>query len=153
MSIPMNESRVKKPMHVLLADDNEDDVMLIRRAFKSADVPVDLIVVPDGAVAMQFLRGESQFKNAMRPDLVLLDINMPCKNGFDVLSEMKTADELKGIPVIIMTTSRRKEDVDQAYADGACSFITKPATIEELETVARHLWIYWTSIATLPAAG
>lgn len=153
MSTPMNVSRPKKTMRVLLAEDNEDDVMLIRRAFKSAEVPVDLIVVPDGAVAMQYLHAESQFKDASRPDMVLLDINMPCKNGFEVLSEMKTTTDLRGIPVIIMTTSRRKEDVDQAYEEGACSFITKPATIEELETIARHLWTYWTSIATLPAAG
>lgn len=153
MSLQNDPTLARRTLRILIADDNEDDIMLIRRAFASANVPVELSVVGDGADAIRFLKQESPFEHADRPHLVLLDINMPLKDGFEALAEAKADPSLNAIPIIMMTTSNREEDIKLSYANGACSFITKPSDIEDLERVARYLWNYWTSIASLPATG
>ncbi len=153
MSLAIAPTEPRKPLRLLLAEDNEDDVFLIRQAFARAEVPIDMSIVGDGANAVRFLQQEPPFENAQRPQVVLMDINMPLKNGFEALAELKSDPDLCSIPIIMMTTSNREEDIALSYARGASSFITKPTTIEDLERVARYFWQYWTSIASLPHAG
>jgi CheY-like chemotaxis protein len=140
-------------LNILVVDDNEDDVILLEESLKDQPAVRFLHVVHDGEEAMQFLRRAGPFQNAPRPGLVLLDINMPRKNGFEVLSEMKDDPDLRTIPVVMLTTSRRDADILNAYSGGACSFVTKPVSFDRLKLMADHFVTYWSTVARLPASG
>jgi len=138
-------------LDILVVDDNEDDVLLLQESLRDQPAVKLLHAVRDGEEAMAFLRREGRYADAARPSLVLLDINMPKMNGFEVLYEMKTDPALRGIPVVILTTSSREADVLTAYTGGACSFVTKPVNFDRLKLMAAHFVRYWTTVARVPA--
>jgi CheY-like chemotaxis protein len=140
------------PLEILVVDDNEDDVLLLQESLR--DLPeVNLLqAVHDGEEALAFLRREGQYAGVSRPGLVLLDINMPKKNGFEVLAEMKSDPSLRTIPVVMLTTSNRDADVTTAYGGGACSFVTKPVNFDRLKLIAEHFVCYWTTVVQIPRA-
>lgn len=126
-----------------MVEDSADDASLMVRALKRVDASIDLDVVTDGHEALQFLRRANSFANAATPDLVLLDLNTPRKNGIEVLREMKGDKQLKGIPIIVMTTSNAPTDILDAYEVGAASYVTKPEDFDELKTFVRSFFDYW----------
>lgn len=136
-------------LNILLAEDNEDDVLLIQDAFEEAKRSI-LNVVRDGEEAMSYLRREGKYLDAAPPSIVLLDINMPKKDGFEVLKEMKADPGLRHLPVVIFTTSDRDMDIESSYAGGACSFITKPLGYDQFVDFATRFLYYWTHIARIP---
>lgn len=137
-------------LHILVVDDNEDDVILLEESFKDQPAVRLLRVVRDGEEALAYLRREGEFCEAPRPGLVLLDINMPRKNGFEVLCAMKEDPALRAIPVVMLTTSRRDADIIEAYSGGACSFVSKPVNFDRLKLMAGHFVRYWSTVARLP---
>lgn len=135
---------------ILLAEDNDDDVVLIKESLKEAKGIRLLDVVKDGEQAMEYLCKKGRFTDAPRPSLVLLDINMPRKDGFEVLKEIKADPRLKSLPVIMLTTSQREEDIVKSYSDGACSYITKPTTLKHFHEMMKQFETYWTLVAQIP---
>ncbi len=139
-----------EPIEILLVDDNDDDIVLIQEAFASANLINTINDVRDGVEAMAYLRREGKYENAKLPGLVLLDINMPKKDGFEVLKEMKADPVLMQIPVVMLTTSKREEDVVKSYNGGACTFITKPISFDAFKEMAEQFSLYWTLVARIP---
>jgi CheY-like chemotaxis protein len=139
-----------KVADVLLVEDNPGDVRLTREAFKEGKLFVNLHVVTDGVEAMAFVRKEGQYENAPRPDLILLDLNLPRKDGREVLEDLKGDEDLKRIPVIVLTVSQAEEDVLKTYALNANAYITKPVELDRFIEIIRALENFWLSIVTLP---
>jgi two-component system, chemotaxis family, response regulator Rcp1 len=136
-------------LSILLIEDSPSDVRLVREALKDNDIPVRMTVARDGIEAMDYLhRAESGAET--RPDLVLLDLNLPRKNGREVLAEVKASPTLRQIPVVVMTSSRADEDIQQAYDLNANCYITKPADLHEYVRVVRAIENFWFMTATLP---
>jgi chemotaxis family two-component system response regulator Rcp1 len=135
---------------ILMAEDSPSDAELARQAFKNGKFLNDLIIVKDGVETMQYLRQEDGFKDAVRPDVILLDLNMPRKDGREVLAEIKADDSLKTIPVVILTTSEDESDVLKSYELQASCYITKPVEFEKFIEVARSIKHFYFSIVTLP---
>ena len=133
----------KARLHILLAEDSADDVSLFVRALKRADVAIDMDVVNDGIEALEYLRRMNHYANAPIPDFMFLDLNMPRKNGHEVLVELKKDQHLKTIPVIVLSTSNAPTDILDSYAVGATCFITKPEDFEELKTFVLKLFEFW----------
>lgn len=144
-------NNVPDPIPILIVDDNEDDVLLLKEAF--SDCPqIDFIAsVEDGESALRYLRGEAPYAQARRPALILLDINMPRMNGFEVLAELRSDQSLSGTPVVMLTTSKRESDILQAYSDGACSFISKPVNFDRMRQIAQRFASYWAVVANTPS--
>jgi len=141
-----------RPIEVLLVEDNPGDVRLTREALKEGKVRNNLSVAPDGVEAMAFLRREGIYSTAPRPDIILLDLNLPKKDGRQVLAEVKAAPELRRIPVVILTTSRAEEDILKTYDLHANCFITKPVDFEQFIKVVQSIESFWLSIVQLPGA-
>jgi CheY-like chemotaxis protein len=141
-----------RPITILMADDDVDDRELAREALAESRVLNDLYSVNDGAELLEFLRHEGTYtsENAPRPDLILLDLNMPKIDGREALAALKKDPRLRSIPVVILTTSRAEEDVVRSYDLGANSFISKPVTFAGLVDVMRELGRYWVVIVELP---
>lgn len=141
-----------RPITILMADDDEDDRDLAREALAESRVLNDLHAVNDGAELLEFVRHEGRYttENAPRPDLILLDLNMPKVDGREALEALKSDPKLRSIPVVILTTSRAEEDVVRSYDLGANSFISKPVTFAGLVEVMRELGRYWVVIVELP---
>ena len=139
-----------RPIEILLVEDNPGDVRLTMEALRDAKVRNNLHVAKDGIEAMAFLRHEGQYASAIRPDLVLLDLNLPRKDGREVLAEIKADPELKTIPVVVLTTSRSEQDVLQSYQLQANCYISKPVDLEQFITVVRSIEDFWLTIVTLP---
>jgi chemotaxis family two-component system response regulator Rcp1 len=135
---------------VLLVEDSPGDVRLTREAFKDAKVHINLHVAPDGIEAMAFLRHHGVHVNKPRPDLILLDLNLPKKDGREVLEEIKEDPALKSIPVVILTTSAAEEDVLRSYQLHANCYITKPVGLEGFLAVVRSIDSFWLSVVKLP---
>ena len=138
------------PVEILLVDDNDDDVLIIQEASTQEKLVNVLQVVPDGEEAMAYLRQQGKYKDAPQPGLVLLDINMPKKNGLEVLKEIKGDSTLRHIPVVMLTTSSREEDVVRSYTGGACSYITKPVAVDKLRGVLKQFELYWALVSKIP---
>jgi two-component system, chemotaxis family, response regulator Rcp1 len=138
------------PIEVLLVEDSPGDVRLTREALKDAKMHINLHVVTDGIEAMAFLRRQNQHANALRPDLILLDLNLPRKDGRDVLKEIKECDALKSIPVVILTTSSSERDVERSYMLHANCYITKPVDLEGFIKVVKSIDNFWLSVVKLP---
>ena len=138
------------PIEVLLVEDSPGDVRLTREAFKDAKVHIKLHVASDGADAMAFLRREGEHCNAPRPDLILLDLNLPKKDGREVLAELKESPTLKCIPVVILTTSASEADIRGSYQLHANCFITKPVDLGGFLTVVKSIDNFWLSVVKLP---
>ncbi len=142
--------KAKKIQNLLLVEDNPTDVMIAKEGLLNANMLNTLHVVDDGMEAMEFLHQQGQYANAPRPDLILLDLNMPRKNGQEVLAEIKAHASLKRIPVVILTTSKADEDVSKAYGHHANCFISKPIDFNEFSDVVRTIQDFWLCTATLP---
>jgi CheY-like chemotaxis protein len=140
-----------EPMEILLVEDNEDDILLEQEALADAKLVNLMYVVRDGDEAIAYLRRQGKYHNARVPGLILLDINMPRKNGFEVLNEIKTDPALMHIPVVMLTTSDSEADIVKSYAKGACSYITKPMDFDKFRDVIRQFALYWALVATVPA--
>jgi CheY-like chemotaxis protein len=138
------------PVEILLAEDNPGDVALTRRALRESKVHNNLHVVVDGEEAMRFLHRKGEHTNAPRPDLVLLDINMPKKTGLEVLADVKNEEELCTIPVCMLTTSEDDQDILSAYARHANAFVKKPVDLEQFIEVVRKIEDFWFTIVKLP---
>jgi CheY-like chemotaxis protein len=137
---------------VLLVEDNEADVRLTREALREAGEGVRLSTVGDGEQALAFLRREAGFTEAPRPDLVLLDLNLPRKSGLEVLDEMRSDGSLAHIPVIMLTSSAAQSDVEAAYARGANAFVVKPLELDAFMDLIGAIRGFWLEVARLPSA-
>src|SRR5688572_30177189 len=139
-----------RPIDILLVDDDEGDIVLVERALASEGCAPRIHVVKDGIEAMWFLRRKGEFANAPRPDLVLLDLNMPRKDGREVLVEIKQDVELRSIPVVVLTTSSSAEDMHTTYRQHANCFVTKPLVLKDFIEKIREIKKFWTAVAGLP---
>ncbi len=139
-----------KPIEILLVDDSPGDVRLAVETLKESKVCNQLSVVNDGVEAMAFLRKEGKYKGAARPDLILLDLNMPRKDGREVLAEVKNDPDLRRIPVVVLTISKADEDILKAYNLYANCYITKPIDIEQFTKIVSAVEDFWFSIVKLP---
>lgn len=139
-----------KPIGLLLVEDNDDDILMVQKSFAKAKFVSPLNVVKDGEEAMAYLRRQGKFAQATRPGIVLLDIQLPKKDGWSVLKEIKDDPLLRGIPVVVLTTSQQEEDVVKSYGEGACSFIAKPVGFQQFQQVAERFELYWALVARLP---
>lgn len=146
----MENVKAMQPIEILLVEDNPGDVRLTREALKDARVANTLHVVEDGVAALDYLRRQGQYSDAPRPHLVLLDLNLPKKNGREVLAEIKSDEHLKRIPVVILTTSQAEEDVLRAYNLHANCYITKPVDFTQFTKVVKTIEDFWLTIVTLP---
>ena len=141
---------VGRPIDILLVEDNPGDVRLTREGLRDGKLSNTLHVVEDGVEALAYLRREGAYANAIRPDLILLDLNLPKKDGREVLAEVKADPALRLIPVVILTTSQAEEDVIASYGLCANCFVTKPVALEQFLTVVKAIGSFWLSIVTLP---
>jgi two-component system, chemotaxis family, response regulator Rcp1 len=136
---------------ILLVEDNPGDARLAQEALKEGRMASRLKVVVDGVEAMTYLRREGAFNEAPRPNLVLLDLNLPRKDGRQVLAEMKADPELRRIPVVVLTTSQAEQDILRSYDLHANCYITKPVDLDRFISVVRSIEEYWCSVVTLPS--
>ena len=146
----MVQNRGSRAIEVLLVEDNPGDVRLTQEALKDGRVMVNLTVAADGVEAMEVLRRIAPSGPQPRPDLILLDLNLPKKSGREVLEEIKADDDLKRIPVIVMTTSKAEQDIHKAYNLNANCYVTKPVDLDEFLNVLRSIEDFWLTIVTLP---
>ena len=140
----------QRTVEILLVDDNIGDVVLTKEALKGADFSNRVSVARDGFEALEFLRRTGKFADAKRPDLILLDINMPRKNGCEVLEEIRGDEDLSIIPVVILTSSEAEDDIRRSYALGANCFVTKPADLDEMVKAVQAINFFWLTVAKLP---
>jgi two-component system, chemotaxis family, response regulator Rcp1 len=146
----MNFEPQFQPVDILLVEDNAGDVRLTREVLKDSKVRNNLIVANNGQEALDCLRKQGKFRDATRPDLILLDLNLPVKDGREVLAEIKSDDNLKRIPVVILTTSKAEEDILRTYNLHANCYVTKPVDLEQFCTVVKSLEDFWLAIVKLP---
>ncbi len=141
-----NENAIK----ILLVEDNPGDIRLTLEAFKEGKVNNEINVVTDGVEALAFLRREEPYGDAPRPDVILLDLNLPKKDGYEVLAEVKQDPDLRRIPVVILTTSEAERDILQTYYLHANCYITKPVDLEQFITVIKSIETFWLNVVKLP---
>jgi CheY-like chemotaxis protein len=146
----MKKSLTVKPVEILLVEDNEADVRLTREALKENKVANILHVVSDGEEAIAFLRQKGKYADAPRPDLILLDLNLPKKDGREVLAEIKVDDDLKRIPVVVLTISKAEEDILKSYNLHANCYITKPIDLNQFMKVVQSIEDFWLALVKLP---
>ena len=137
-------------INILLVEDNPGDIELTKEAFQQGKIANNIEVVTDGVKAMALLRKEGEFADSRTPDIILLDLNLPKKDGREVLKEIKNDDQLKCIPVIILTTSEADEDVNVAYDNHANCYIRKPVDMDSFMEVTHRIEDFWLSIVKLP---
>lgn len=136
---------------IFLIEDNRGDIRLIQEALKSTTTHYDVVVARDGVEAMDYLRQDGAYANAIRPDLILLDLNLPKKDGREVLAEIKSDSSLKHIPVVVLTTSRNEEDIFKSYDLHVNCYISKSRNLSELFKIVRGIEEFWLETATLPS--
>jgi two-component system, chemotaxis family, response regulator Rcp1 len=151
MTSPSGKRLDYKPVEILLVEDNPADVRLTREVLGLNRFWNNLGVAKDGVEAMAYLRQEGEFAGAPRPDLILLDLNLPRKDGRDVLAEIKASEDLKLIPVVVLTTSTLEDDIRGAYRLCANSFVTKPMDLPEFMKAVQSIEDYWFATARLPS--
>ena len=149
----MNTMTLVKPIDILLVEDNPGDADLAREALEGSKLNNRLFVVGDGEAAMDFLNQSGAYADVPRPGLILLDLNLPRKDGREVLADIKAHKDLKRIPVVILTTSQSEEDVLKSYNLHANCFITKPIDLNQFVKVVRSIEDFWFSIVVLPPNG
>jgi CheY-like chemotaxis protein len=140
-----------KPIEILLVEDNAADVRLTEEALKEGKVRNNLHVARDGMEALEFLHRQGKFKDATRPDLILLDLNLPRRDGREVLADIKNDPELKMIPVVVLTTSSAEADILKSYKLHANCYITKPVDLEQFVNVVRSIDDFWLTVVRLPS--
>ena len=143
----MDEGKI---IDILLVEDNPGDVRLAQEALRESKIRNKLFVVDDGVKAMEFLHQQGEYADAPRPDLVLLDLNLPRKSGREVLAEIKTDESLRRIPVVVLTVSKAEEDVRKAYDQHANCYITKPLDFNQFMEVTKAIEGFWLTIVKLP---
>ena len=143
----------RSPIDILLVEDNPGDERLTREALKEGKVYHKLHWAKDGVEALDFLRRAGKYGAAPRPDIILLDLNLPKKDGREVLQEIKSNEELKRIPVVVLTTSKAEEDVLRTYNLHANCYVTKPVDLEKFIVVVKSIDIFWLTVVTLPPNG
>lgn len=146
----MSTPQIMEPIDVLLVEDDPGDTLMIREAFEDNKVRNTLACVRDGVEAMQYLRKEGEYADAPRPDLVLLDLNLPRKDGREVLAEIKGDDGLSTIPVVVLTTSQAEEDVLRSYRLHANAYVTKPVDFDRFIEVVRQIDEFFVTVVKLP---
>jgi CheY-like chemotaxis protein len=139
------------PIEILLVEDNYGDIVLTREAFKESKLHNNLSIVKDGVEALAFLKREGEYADAVRPDIILLDLNLPKKTGVEVLNEIKENPELKTIPVVILTCSKNEDDIMETYNNHANCYITKPVDFNKFINVIKSLKTFWLDIVKLPS--
>jgi len=149
----MNTAKTGHPIEILIVEDNPGDVRLMQEALRDSNVLNRIHAVKDGVAAMAFLHRDGEYADAVRPDLILLDLNLPKKDGREVLSEIKADDDLKRIPVVILTISNAEEDILKTYNQYANCYITKPIDLEQFIKVVRSIESFWLTIVELPPNG
>jgi chemotaxis family two-component system response regulator Rcp1 len=140
-----------KMIEILLVEDNPGDARLTQEAFKEGRLLNNLTVIGDGVEALAYLRQEGRYKNSIKPHLILLDLNLPKKDGREVLVEIKADEELKKIPVVVLTTSAAQEDVTRAYGSHANCYITKPVDLDQFLRVVHSIESFWLTLVQLPS--
>jgi CheY-like chemotaxis protein len=146
----MNHPLREKPIEILLIEDSPSDAQLAREALESAKIANRLSHVEDGVEALRFLRRQDPYADAPRPDLILLDLNLPRKDGREVLEELKADPQFQRIPVVVLTTSRAEQDVLRSYALHANCYITKPVDFTQFMDVVKSIEHFWLAVVTLP---
>jgi len=144
---------IGKPVVILLVEDNPGDVRLTQEAINDGKVRNNMHVAEDGVEAVAFLRREGKYADAPRPDLILLDLNLPKKDGREVLAEIKTDEDLKRIPVVVLTTSKAEQDIFRAYDQHANCYITKPVDLNQFIKIVKGIEEFWFTIVKLPSDG
>ncbi|WP_338875943.1 response regulator [Spirosoma sp. SC4-14] len=147
----MTDQTQPRPIHILLVDDDEDDRYLTREAFHQHYPASHISFAEDGEDLLDFLTYQGRYSGAVHtlPELILLDLNMPRKDGREALREIKASDQLRHIPIVVLTTSDAKEDIETSYFNGANSFITKPPTFQRLSEVTKAIGQYWFNVVTV----
>jgi len=146
----MNGEAMARPVEILLVEDSPGDVRLTMEALKEGKLSNELHVVEDGIEALAFLRKEGKYTQAPHPDLILLDLNLPKKDGREVLAEIKEDPDLKRIPVVVLTTSKAEEDILRTYDLHANCYVTKPVELEQFMTIVKYIEEFWLTIVKLP---
>jgi len=146
----MNTDLAGRPVEILLIEDNPGDADLTREGLKSGKVKNNLNVVEDGEEALAYLRRQGKHALAPRPDLILLDLNLPRKDGRQVLAEIKSDPALRQIPVVVLTTSKAEQDIIKAYDLNANCFVSKPVLFDQFTQIVRSIEEFWFTIVTLP---
>ena len=146
----MDEQERTTPVEILLVEDNPGDVRLTQEALKESKVTNNLSVAEDGVEALAFFKREGKYADAPRPDLLLLDLNLPKKDGRELLEEIKVDDNLKRIPVVVLTTSKAEEDIIRMYDQHANCYITKPIDFDQFINVIKSIEDFWLTIVKLP---
>jgi CheY-like chemotaxis protein len=142
-----------RPIEILLVEDNPGDVRLAQEGMKEGKIANNLSVATDGEEAMAFLHREGNYADAPRPDLILLDLNLPKKDGREVLAEVKSDPNLRRIPVVVLTMSKAEEDIFRAYDNHANCYITKPIDLDQFIKVVQGIETFWFSVVELPSDG
>lgn len=135
---------------IFLVEDNRGDIRLIQEALKATSIQCDVVIARDGMEAMAYLRRDGEYMDAIRPDLILLDLNLPKKDGREVLAEIKADPNLRFIPVVVLTTSRNEEDIFKSYDLHVNCYISKSRNLSQLFTIVRGIEEFWLETATLP---
>lgn len=148
----MTSGVVGRPVNILLVEDNPADVRLTKEALKESKVHNNLAVATDGIEALAYLRRQGKYADSFMPDLILLDLNLPKKDGREVLAEIKADDSLKSIPVVVLTSSQAERDIVKAYNLHANCYITKPVDLEQFIQVVKSVQDFWFVIVKLPTA-
>ncbi|WP_411799850.1 response regulator [Halonotius sp. F2-221B] len=141
---------IDKPVEILLAEDNPGDVVLTRKALEQGKLANNLHVTTDGVDALEFLRQDGEYEDAPRPDLILLDLNMPRKDGQEVLEELRADDELRRIPVVVLTSSESEEDIVRSYELNANAYLTKPVDFDGFVEIVNRLENFWFQVVKFP---
>jgi chemotaxis family two-component system response regulator Rcp1 len=144
------EADERAPLAVLLVEDDPGDVLIAQEALRAGDLATKLEIVPDGVEAMAYLRREGAYASATRPDLILLDLNLPRKSGHEVLAEVKDDPDLRSIPVVVLTTSAAVEDVSRSYNRHANVYVTKPVDFDQFTRVITQIDDFFYNVAELP---
>jgi CheY-like chemotaxis protein len=139
-----------EPIEVLLVEDDPGDVLITREVFEEQGVGNRLHVVSDGVEALAYLRGEEPYTDAVRPDLILLDLNLPRRDGLQVLQEIKDDEQLRSIPVVVLTTSKLEEDILRSYQLHANAYVTKPVDLDQFVKAVREIDNFFVSVVKLP---
>jgi two-component system, chemotaxis family, response regulator Rcp1 len=146
----MSREKSEHPLEILLVEDNPGDVRLTREALKEGEIRSNLQVVTDGVQALEYLRREGGYAGAVRPDLILLDLNLPRRDGREVLEAIKADPTLRSIPVVVLTSSQAEQDITRAYELHANCYVSKPVDLDRFILVVKSIVTFWFSIVKLP---
>ncbi len=149
--MPPDPSTATRPVQILIVEDNPADARLVREVMRDSKVLNEIHWVADGVEALAFLRGQGKYASAPRPNLIFLDLNMPRKDGREVLREVKADDSLKRIPIVVMTSSQAEEDVARAYDQHANCYVRKPIDFDQFHSVVKTLENFWFATVELPS--